>query len=115
MTGVAIPRDQCLATYGTLAPGRANHGQLENLPGTWLTGWVFGHLQEAGWGAEMGFPGLRLDSSGDRVDLFVFVSSALPDHWQRLDAFEGAEYVRVPVQVEHADGQQNAWIYALAP
>jgi hypothetical protein len=46
--------DMRLATYGTLAPGRPNHGQLSNLPGRWLVGRVHGSLVDAGWGAKVG-------------------------------------------------------------
>jgi hypothetical protein len=46
-----------LATYGSLAPGRPNEGQLSDLTGRWLVGHVRGKLVEAGWGAELGFPG----------------------------------------------------------
>ena len=45
-----------LATYGTLAPGRQNHGQLSDLPGRWLVGHVRGSLIEAGWGANSDTP-----------------------------------------------------------
>jgi hypothetical protein len=46
-----------LATYGTLAPGRQNHGQLNDMPGRWLTGYVLhGTLVEEGWGAPLGYP-----------------------------------------------------------
>jgi hypothetical protein len=47
-TGAAETR---LATYGTLAPGRPNHGHLSDVPGRWLVGEVRGTLIEAGWGA----------------------------------------------------------------
>ena len=46
-----------LATYGTLVPGRANHGQLDGLRGHWLTGTVNGRLIEAGLGRRSGVPG----------------------------------------------------------
>jgi hypothetical protein len=39
-----------LATYGSLAPGRPNEGQLSDLTGRWLAGHVRGKLVEAGWG-----------------------------------------------------------------
>jgi len=42
--------DTRLATYGTLAPGRPNHGQLTGLSGRWLVGHVRGSLVQAGWG-----------------------------------------------------------------
>jgi hypothetical protein len=50
-----------LATYGTLAPGHENHGQLSDLSGRWLVGHVRGSLVEAGWGAKLGYPGMILD------------------------------------------------------
>lgn len=39
-----MDRSHCLATYGTLAPGRANHHQLAELQGHWQAGHVTGHL-----------------------------------------------------------------------
>ena len=106
-------RDTRLATYGTLAPGRVNHHQLAALQGTWSEGWVMGHLQQAGWGAAHGYPGLILAESGDRVPLHLFTSGGLPDHWDRLDAFEGAEYQRTSIEVQTDEGPKPAWIYAL--
>ena len=88
-----------LATYGTLAPGRQNHEQLADLPGRWLEGHVHGSLIDAGWGAKLGFPALVLDSDGPRVEVCVFESEALPDHWHRLDAFEGPGYRRATLHV----------------
>ncbi|MEO0767722.1 MAG: gamma-glutamylcyclotransferase family protein [Pseudomonadota bacterium] len=104
-----------LATYGTLAPGRANAHQLKDLQGQWSRGHVHGHLKEAGWGAQMGYPGLILDPQGDAVEVHLFQSADLPAHWARLDAFEGAGYVRVAVSVETESGPIPAHIYALAP
>ena len=78
-----------LATYGTLAPGRVNNHQLADLSGRWLQGTVRGRLVEAGWGADLGYPGLILDPSGPPVEVYVFESPDLPGHWPRLDAFEG--------------------------
>jgi gamma-glutamylcyclotransferase (GGCT)/AIG2-like uncharacterized protein YtfP len=102
-----------LATYGTLAPGRENHGQLSELSGRWLAGQVRGKLLEAGWGAALGYPGLILDPVGPLVEVLVFESRELPDHWQRLDAFEGAGYRRVAVDVSTAEGVLPASIYVL--
>ncbi|HEY4827348.1 MAG TPA: gamma-glutamylcyclotransferase [Solirubrobacteraceae bacterium] len=106
--------DTRLATYGTLAPGRPNHGQLAGLSGRWLVGHVRGSLVEAGWGAELGYPGLLLDGDGALVQVDVFESSSLPDHWRRLDAFEGPGYRRVAVDVSTAEGSVRASIYVLA-
>ena len=103
-----------LATYGTLAPGRKNHGQLSDVPGRWLVGHVRGSLVEAGWGAKFGYPGLILDPDGASVEVFVFESEALLHHWDRLDAFEGAGYRRIAVDVSTAEGVLPASIYVLA-
>ena len=103
-----------LATYGTLAPGRANEGQLTMMQGRWMTGTIRGHLKDAGWGAAMGYPGLILDPKGPDVDVFVFEAEDLPAHWARLDAFEGDGYRRVQTTVQ-VDGQNlEVNIYALA-
>lgn len=106
--------DTRLATYGTLAPGRVNHHRLAGLKGQWRQGTVRGRLTDAGWGAALGYPGLVLDPSGPVVEVHLFESADLPDHWRRLDAFEGTGYRRVVTQVLTADGERDAWIYVLA-
>ena len=103
-----------LATYGTLAPGRVNHHQLEELDGHWSTGTIKGQLIEEGWGAALGYPGLILDPAGEDVEVFVFESNDLPDHWQRLDEFEGSGYQRSVVKVQTKAGVVDASIYLIA-
>lgn len=103
-----------LATYGTLARGRENNRQLSDLPGRWIAGSVRGSLVEEGWGAKLGYPALILDPDGTRIEVFVFESPALTHHWHRLDAFEGAGYRRVAVDVSTAEGVLRASIYVLA-
>lgn len=107
------PADSRLATYGTLAPGRANNGQLADLKGSWRRGTVRGRLVAAGWGAELGYPGLILDPSGEAIEVQVFESPELPGHWPRLDAFEGNGYRRVVTRVRTPDGDLEAWIYVI--
>jgi len=105
-----------LATYGTLAPGQPNHHQLAGLSGRWRLGHVKGTLVQAGWGASLGYPALVLDSDGSEIELEVFESADLPDHWARLDAFEGSEYQRVVTTVYTARGDVDASIYvSMAP
>ncbi len=104
-----------LATYGTLSPGRPNHHQLSGLTGEWLRGSVRGDLYEDGWGAAQGYPGLVLNPAGKPVAVDLFVSHDLPDHWDRLDAFEGDGYRRVVTEVSTPDGVVDACIYVLAP
>jgi gamma-glutamylcyclotransferase (GGCT)/AIG2-like uncharacterized protein YtfP len=103
-----------LATYGTLAPGRQNHGELSDLAGRWLVGHVRGSLVDAGWGAELGYPALVLNPGGAPIEVFVFESEALLHHWDRLDAFEGPGYRRTAVDVSTDDGVLRASIYVLA-
>lgn len=102
-----------LATYGTLAPGRPNHHQLNGLDGRWFGGEVHGWLHEAGWGAALGFPALILDPAAPAVSVQVFESRDLPDHWSRLDDFEGPGYQRVVTTVSTPEGDLSASIYAL--
>lgn len=104
-----------LASYGTLAPGRVNSGQLDGLKGTWRTGTVRGRLVEVGWGAEQGYPGLILDPAGDVVEVALFESADLPGHWERLDAFEGSGYRRVVTRILTEEGDVEASIYIVEP
>ncbi len=113
-TGRDRAADTRLATYGTLAPGRANHRQLAGLKGRWQQGTVRGRLVDAGWGAALGYPGLVLDPLGPAVGVHLFESPELPDHWSRLDGFEGAGYRRVVTRVRTAGGELDAWIYVVA-
>ena len=103
--------EQRLATYGTLGPGRPNAHQLDGLEGRWTTGHVHGRLVQVGWGAELGYPALVLDDDGPAVAVEVFGAADLPGHWDRLDAFEGSAYARVPATVHTAEGPVPAYIY----
>ena len=103
-----------LAIYGTLAPGEVNHHQVSMMQGKWIEGTVRGWLSEDGWGATLGFPGLRLNSEGDKIKVQVLESPDLPDHWERLDEFEGEEYARVTTEVYTGDKWIKAQIYVVA-
>jgi gamma-glutamylcyclotransferase (GGCT)/AIG2-like uncharacterized protein YtfP len=105
--------DTRLAVYGTLAPGRVNHHQISALAGSWQRGTVKGTLFSSGWGAALGFPGLILDPLGPSVDVELFESMDLPEHWARLHEFEGSGYRRVVAMVNTEEGERNAWIYVL--
>lgn len=96
---------ETLFVYGTLGPGRPNAHILEEIGGVWQNGSVEGSLEQKGWGAEMGFPGIVLDNSGNRVAGFLFSSENLTDNWYRLDEFEGEEYRRVAVEVTTEAGE----------
>jgi len=88
---------------------------LEPLGGTWRRGWVRGESKQCGWGAAAGYPGIRLDESGERVAVQVLESRALAEAWVWLDEFEGAEYRRMAVVVRLECGARvHAFISELA-
>lgn len=98
---LAVAADHHLAVYGTLAPGRANHGVLAPAGGTWTAGTVAGQRLDDGW---HGYPGLVLDPAGDRVAVHV-LSTADPIDWPAVDAFEGSGYRRRRAVVQLAGGE----------
>ncbi|MEM7668035.1 MAG: gamma-glutamylcyclotransferase family protein [Pseudomonadota bacterium] len=102
-----------LAVYGTLEPGQVNANQLDGLTGLWETGTVRGTLIEDGWGADHGCPGRILTVDGPEVAVHLFTSPDLTDHWDRLDAFEGADYRRTITFVTTGAGVVSAMIYAI--
>lgn len=106
--------DRHLAVYGTLAPGRENHHQLDGLAGRWQRGTVRGRVLASGWGSGEGYPALILDAEGPTVEVQVFESDDLPAHWARLDEFEGTGYRRVVTQVQVEGGEVAASIYVAA-
>jgi gamma-glutamylcyclotransferase (GGCT)/AIG2-like uncharacterized protein YtfP len=112
--GLSVSVEHHLAVYGSLGPGRPNHHQLAMLRGAWTTGEVRGRLIEHGWGAALGYPGLVLAPEGEAVTVELLSSVDLPNHWARLDAFEGAEYRRVVTTIVTAAGDVGAYIYVLA-
>lgn len=102
-----------LATYGTLAPGEINANQLDGLEGYWISGFAHGELIKKGWGSSHGCPGCLLNPDGPPIQVSIFVSQDLPDHWERLDAFEGEEYQRVVTTVETGRGSIEVSMYEL--
>jgi gamma-glutamylcyclotransferase (GGCT)/AIG2-like uncharacterized protein YtfP len=62
----------------------------------------------------MGFPALVLQEDGLEVRGLLFSSPALPDHWDRLDEFEGPGYRRVLTQVQGPNGDfVDAYVYVV--
>lgn len=108
--------EERLAVYGSMAPGRVNAWVLEPLEGRWIEGgWVRGELHREGWGAEHGFPGLEPDPDAGRVPVRVFVSPELPEHWTRIDSFEGSDYRRTVLPVQGLPGGSLACnVYVIA-
>lgn len=105
--------DRRLAVYGTLAPGEPNHGRVADLEGEWTEGVVWGRRVEEGWGAELGYPALRLDPEGEPVRVALLSSPELPGAWSRLDRFEGPAYRRVVAPVATDAGVRLAQLYEI--
>jgi gamma-glutamylcyclotransferase (GGCT)/AIG2-like uncharacterized protein YtfP len=103
-----------LAVYGSLQPGGPNEHILTPLEGSWTEGFVKGTLEQGGWGAKVGFPGIRLSEKGDPIPVKLFQSKKLEAFWHELDQFEGDEYVRRSCEVSTANGPVTACIYTLA-
>ena len=106
-----ITHEHRLISYGTLAPGRSNHRQMDGMVGRWFKGTIRGRLSKQGEGQWRGYPAFRLDPNGDPIEVFVFESLDLPGHLARLDAFEGPRYERVVTDVETSEGVMRAFIY----
>lgn len=103
--------DRRLAVYGTLAPGEPNHDQVAGLEGRWTEGVVWGRRVEEGWGADLGYPALRLDPDGEPIRVALLESRDLPRAWPRLDRFEGPAYRRVTAPVATAEGLRLSQLY----
>ncbi len=104
-----------LFVYGSLGPGGPNAHILEELSGSFAKAFVWGKLYEEGWGAGLGFPGIRLDVKEEKIEGYLFSSDRLDGHWDRLDDFEGEAYRRVKTTVTllRNDAGTEAFIYEL--
>ena len=104
-----------LAVYGTLSPGEVNESVLQSMQGQWQKGYVRGRLFQPGsWGEGIEYPGLKWVPEGERIAVRVFESTDLLAEWERLDVFEGEEYLRILVPVEFETGAiQIANLYAI--
>jgi gamma-glutamylcyclotransferase (GGCT)/AIG2-like uncharacterized protein YtfP len=92
-----------LAAYGSLLPGQENHHQISRLVGEWIDGYVEGVLHLNRSSEEERFPKMVWDLSGNLEAVCVFHSAALPECWERIDAFEGRFSYRrnlVPVMTD---------------
>ncbi|MBA3668017.1 MAG: gamma-glutamylcyclotransferase [Sphingomonas sp.] len=106
--------DERLAVFGSLRPGACNFHLLKPLGGIWFTGWVSGILEQRGWAAAQGYPGIRL-MSGQKVNVDLLCSHSLPKFWPKLDEFEGSDYRRVTTIVRIAETAACGQIYELRP
>ena len=105
---------ETLFVYGTLMPNCPNGFVLEKVVGKFVPATVRGKLIDAGWSAGMGYPGIRLEMGDDTIHGFLFYSSNLINHWEKLDIFEGLEFTRTPIIVQRYDELEvQTYIYTL--
>ena len=106
---------QHLFVYGTLRPGEPNAHLLERIGGTFRKAYVHGHFDSEGWGKTGGYPAIKLDPAGPRIDGYVFSSEHLDAHWTYLDDFEGDAYERRRVDAVLDAGETiRAFVYTIA-
>lgn len=104
-----------LFVYGTLAPGKSNAHVLADVVGTWERATVKGTVFQVVWGPASGYAGILLDDDDVEVPGLIFSSDDLPAHWERLDAFEGEGYARVPVSAKLESGSTvQSYVYSLS-
>jgi gamma-glutamylcyclotransferase (GGCT)/AIG2-like uncharacterized protein YtfP len=107
--------NKSLFIYGSLQPGAPNEHVLSAVEGCWKPAFVRGRLVDAGWGAELGYPGLIIENEGQEVHGQLFTSPALDAKLSELDQLEGEEYTRTVLTAVLKDGTQvKAFAYVLA-
>jgi len=105
-----------LFVYGTLAPGERNAHIMDGMVGTWQKASVRGKRFINGWGIHRMAPGFSPDPNGDIVQGMVFSSADFPEHWERLDIFEGADYERVKIDATLESGETiPTFVYRAIP
>jgi gamma-glutamylcyclotransferase (GGCT)/AIG2-like uncharacterized protein YtfP len=104
-----------LAVYGSLGPGRENERVMTAIGGIWREGFsIAGTRLSKGWGASLGYPGVRWEIGVGGVEVVVFDSKDLPLHWAELDAFEGDEYARLYVSLwSNGEATDVAFAYTI--
>jgi gamma-glutamylcyclotransferase (GGCT)/AIG2-like uncharacterized protein YtfP len=99
-----------LFVYGSLRTGQTARGLVEPYVREWSPATVRGSM----YAFSSGYPGVVLEATGGIVmgELLWLrdLTAALPV----LDAWEGDDYDRVLVQVDHLAGTTWSWIYVLA-
>jgi len=107
-----------LIIYGSLAPGRSNHSEVEHIKGEWRKGIVKGKLLKLGWGAAEGYLAFQHTQTDEQknIEAFVLFSEEFINNWPRLDEFEGDDYRRILARYELDNGATGIGnIYAINP
>jgi hypothetical protein len=79
---------------------------VSSIAGEWLPGTISGNLTE-----DHGCPMFRWSVQGNKVPVEMLLADELPNHWDRLDRFEGADYQRILVPIETSKGLVVANLY----
>ncbi|ODP99228.1 MULTISPECIES: gamma-glutamylcyclotransferase family protein [Salinivibrio] len=91
-----------LFVYGTLCPEGTNHHVLADVHGQWFPASIQAMRTDRGWGSASGCPGIELsDNPNNRVEGWLLKADDLSHFLPHIDAFEGAGYQRVIVEVEY--------------
>ncbi len=100
-----------LFVYGTLAPGKENHHWLSPLKGAWHPATAKGSIEIQTIGSHAGLP-CFIPSKTKIVEGLIFTSNELYKIWDKLDEFEGVDYIRRLMPVISSDGEElQAFIY----
>lgn len=89
-----------LIVFGTLSPGNSKDHVVSYLRGIWDHCKINGTISESG-----GYPFFELNPAAPSIDARLFINDDLPAHWDRLDHFEGLEYIRtlIPTRKKRRD------------
>lgn len=98
-----------LVSYGTLAPGQANHAVTSDLKGEWEECIIQGTINQ-----HDGLPRFSWKLDGSVQVAKLFTSDDLPNHWGRLDQFEGNEYRRQLIPAKTKVGIEIGYAYIAA-
>jgi gamma-glutamylcyclotransferase (GGCT)/AIG2-like uncharacterized protein YtfP len=100
--------EHVLVVYGSLKPGEMNHHHVADIEGEWVDGVIKGEMGK--WRQYLRFA--RNTQNPQKVEVKVLISVKLPQHWSRLDEFEGEAYKRVLCDVETEHGTISGYVYA---
>lgn len=97
---------QRLIVYGSLARGECHDDVLASVPGQWSPAAIHGEIDRTGT-----YPRFTWRPDGPAHAVQCFAAPTLPQHWPRLDAFEGDGYRRIWITAQVDGMQRVASIY----
>ena len=86
------------------------------MTGVWSPAYTYGYIDKCDRGEYRGYPAFTPDKNGEKITGLLFISADLPNHWARLDEFEGIHYKRVIIEAFLEDSQKELCnIYQILP